>query len=112
MPDNIDECAGAVDQALVPSSNYCNVFHVCLNGKRKDFRCAKASNSPYDLWWNAAIQRCDWPCNVQCNKRIFDYSNDAATIKALDKDNCQVSTATFTTVMPGYGKNKHIDKYF
>jgi len=48
---------------------------------------------------NAQVQ-----LNVQCNKRIFDYSNDAATIKALDKDNCQVSTATFTTVMPGYGK--------
>lgn len=103
LPGNSTECNGIANEAMVPSDSYCNIFHVCLDGKRKDFRCAKASNSPYDLWWNQAIQRCDWPCNVQCSKQIFDDTNDAAAIQALDKKNCFVPAATqHPTVLPGY----------
>ena len=43
-------------------SRYCNVFHRCVSGTRRDFRCPRATNTPYDLWWNQQTQQCDWPC--------------------------------------------------
>ena len=104
LPDEGDECVGATENAMVPNSKYCNIFHVCINGQRKDFRCAKASNKPYDLWWNNEIQRCDWPCKVNCGKGIFDDERDAAAIKELDADNCVAPVVTHSTVLPGYGR--------
>lgn len=104
LPENGNECANVADQEMVPNSSYCNVFHVCLGGRRKDFRCAKASTRPYDLWWNDETKRCDWPCNVRCGKQIFDDVKDAVAILALDRDNCVVIEPTHSTVLPGYGR--------
>lgn len=106
LPGENNDCVGAAEAAMVADSNYCNVFHVCLGGSRKDFRCAKASNKPYDLWWNSETQLCDWPCKVKCSKQIFDDAKDAAAIIALDKDNCPSdnNNNNMSTVLPGYGK--------
>jgi len=104
LPGGGEECAGAADKQLVPNGNYCNVFHVCLNGQRKDFRCAKASNRPYDLWWNDATKRCDWPCQVECSKEIFDDEKNATAIRELDRDNCEAPAVMHSTVLPGYGR--------
>jgi hypothetical protein len=67
------------------SSKYCNVFYRCTSGKRKDFQCAKATNSPYDLWWNEATNQCDWPCKVQCNKLVYASAKSAAQIQQEDR---------------------------
>lgn len=104
LPEDGNECEGVTDKSMVPNSKYCNVFHVCLAGKRKDFRCAKASNRPYDLWWNNETKQCDWPCIVKCDKEIFDDTKDAAAIIELDKDHCDAPTVTHSTVLPGYGR--------
>jgi len=102
-PDNGKECTNATDQEMVPNELSCNVFHVCLNGQRKDFRCARASNRPYDLWWNNETKRCDWPCNVKCDKGIYDDTKINSEILELDKDNC-VAPSHHSTVLPGYGR--------
>lgn len=67
------------------ASKYCNVFHRCANGKRRDFQCAKATNSPYDLWWNEETNQCDWPCKVNCNKPIYGTSKSAYEIQNEDR---------------------------
>ncbi|CAF1120672.1 unnamed protein product [Rotaria sordida] len=64
------------------SSRYCNVFHRCISGIRFDFRCARANNIPYDLWWNQQTSQCDWPCRVQCNNRIFPSNTSAQEIQS------------------------------
>jgi hypothetical protein len=61
---NVDSdvsCIGQADGAFL-GSRYCNVFHRCVSGTRRDFRCPHATNTPYDLWWNQQTQLCDWPC--------------------------------------------------
>jgi hypothetical protein len=83
LPDSYDACSGVADQSLVASQNYCNVFHACVNGKRKDFVCAKASKT-YDLWWNDATKRCDWPCKVQCSKSLYGSQQTAADVQKTD----------------------------
>ena len=78
-------------------SEWCNIFHRCINGKRLDARCPSASVNPsmgtYDLWWrhqnavfNAShphyfgghdyLVRCDWPCKVECTKPIWVSKED------------------------------------
>jgi hypothetical protein len=54
-------CIGQQDGTFL-ASRYCNVFHRCVSGTRRDFRCPRATNTPYDLWWNQQSQQCDWPC--------------------------------------------------
>ena len=54
-------CVGQADGIFL-SSRFCNVFHRCVSGSRRDFRCPRATNTPYDLWWNQQTQQCDWPC--------------------------------------------------
>jgi len=100
VPSVINECDGAANGALVSDTNYCNIFHVCIHGKRNDFRCAKASINSYDLWWNSNTQRCDWPCNVQCDKEIFNDVKNATQIAVLDKNNC--ISSQHTTISNGY----------
>ena len=58
-------CIGQADGVFL-SSGFCNVFHRCVDGMRRDFRCSRATNTPYDLWWNEQTQQCDWPCNLTC----------------------------------------------
>ena len=85
LPDAENNCGGAQEGASIPSSKYCNVFHVCISGKRKDFLCPKASNGQYELWWSEAAKRCEWPCKVQCSKQIFGGSQGASQIQSLDR---------------------------
>jgi hypothetical protein len=54
-------CIGQADGVFL-SSRYCNVFHRCVGGTRRDFRCPRATNAAYDLWWSQKTQECDWPC--------------------------------------------------
>ena len=63
--DSDVSCVGQADGIFL-GSRYCNIFHRCVSGTRRDFRCPRATNTPYDLWWNQQIQQCDWPC-------IFSY---------------------------------------
>lgn len=81
-----DNCLGMPDGSFQSDSQYCNVFHVCFGGKRKDFLCAKASNGLYDLWWNDVTKSCDWPCKISCNKQIFGSANSALDIFTADKN--------------------------
>ncbi|RMZ92813.1 hypothetical protein BpHYR1_016676 [Brachionus plicatilis] len=83
MPDTENFCQGATDGTFVPNPLYCNLFHVCVKGFRKDFLCSKGSNS-YDLWWNDATKQCEWPCKLKCDKKIFGSLNSAAEISAID----------------------------
>ncbi len=83
LPDTYDACTGVADATLVPSPRYCNIFHACVNGKRKDFVCAKASRT-YELWWNDATKQCDWPCKVQCSKSLYGSQQTAADIQKID----------------------------
>ena len=71
-------------------SEWCNVYFQCVSGKRIDARCSPAlSSSPdYDLWWmhqsgqfdaptplrmegSDGEARCEWPCKVKCQKKIW-----------------------------------------
>jgi hypothetical protein len=83
LPDAYDACSGAADPSLVASPKYCNIFHACVNGKRKDFVCAKASKT-YELWWNDATKQCDWPCKVQCGKSLYGSQQTASDVQKLD----------------------------
>ena len=84
--DNENKCVATPDGSFQADSKYCNVFHVCFAGKRKDFLCAKASNGQYDLWWNDATKSCDWPCRVKCNQQLFGSSSSAFEIFSADKN--------------------------
>ena len=61
-------CLGKAD-GVFSASGYCNVFHRCVSGSRRDFRCPRATNTPYDLWWNQQTQQCDWPCQFHLDRR-------------------------------------------
>jgi hypothetical protein len=84
LPDQDFSCAG-LQEGSFQSSKYCNVFHRCTNGQRKDFQCAKATNSPYDLWWNEATSQCDWPCKITCQKPIYGTQKSAQDIQSEDR---------------------------
>lgn len=86
LPEGDNACAGQVDGTFLPDAKYCNIFHVCLGGKRKDFQCAKAVTNQYDLWYNDATKTCEWPCKLKCSKQIFASSGrTAADIQNLDR---------------------------
>ena len=93
-------CMGRQDGEFYPSK-YCNVFHRCASGKRSDFQCPKATNTPYDLWWNEAVGQCDWPCRVNCSKPVYGSTKLPNEIKAEDlfynEEQCRVETPRVTT---------------
>lgn len=85
LPNTLNTCAGVQGTRFQEDANYCNVFHVCYGGIRKDFLCAKASHNQYELWWNSATSTCDWPCKVKClNKKIYGSANTPFEIQAFD----------------------------
>lgn len=88
-------CLDKPDGSFQSDDKYCNVFHVCYAGTKRDFLCAKAINSDYELWWDASKNRCDWPCKVKCQKQVFGGSKSAAAIQRRDNiinaADCQVS---------------------
>lgn len=83
LPETENPCSGLPDGTQLPSK-YCNAFYVCFAGFRKDQRCAKASNLPYDLFYNEQTRVCEWPCKVQCSKPIFGSSSSASQVQAQD----------------------------
>lgn len=84
IPDQDFSCIG-MPEGNFYASKYCNVFHRCTSGKRKDFQCAKATNSPYDLWWNEVTNQCDWPCKVSCTKPVYGTPKLAIEIQSEDR---------------------------
>ncbi|CAF0933581.1 unnamed protein product [Didymodactylos carnosus] len=81
--DSNISCIGQADGAFL-SSRYCNIFHRCVSGTRRDFRCPRATNTPYDLWWNQQTQLCDWPCRIQCQGQI--YGTQGASAQQIRQD--------------------------
>lgn len=84
ISDRENVCKNVVDGSFVSNPNYCNLFHICIKGLRKDFLCSKSSNA-YDLWWNDETKQCEWPCKIKCNKRIFGSINSPIEISNLDR---------------------------
>ncbi|CAF1478555.1 unnamed protein product [Adineta ricciae] len=78
--DSDASCIGQADGTFL-SSRYCNVFHRCVSGTRRDFRCPRATNTPYDLWWNQQTQQCDWPCRIQCSGSVFGTTSTSGQIR-------------------------------
>ena len=93
LADADKSCQGQPEGAFF-ASQYCNVFHRCNNGKRKDFQCPKATNTPYDLWWNDEKSQCDWPCKVNCNKQIYASEKSALQIQNEDRSLNEVECRT------------------
>jgi len=79
--DSSVSCDGQPDDTYL-SSPYCNVFHRCVSGTRFDLRCARAVNTPYDLWWNPQTNLCDWPCRVQCTNQLYASSSTAQQVSS------------------------------
>ena len=110
LPDGDNGCGGLADGTFLADTKFCNVFHVCLAGRRKDFLCAKAVTNQYELWWNDATKTCDWPCKVKCNKQIYGTSRQtAADIQNLDRnlngaDGCDAGNYYLRRWYYGYGK--------
>jgi hypothetical protein len=96
IQDQDFNCMGLPDGNFY-ASKYCNVFHRCTNGKRRDFQCPKAIHTSYDLWWNDEKQQCDWPCKVRCQKPIYGSSKTSLDIQSEDRQlneaECRLSTA-------------------
>jgi len=78
--DSTLSCLGKSD-GVFAASGYCNVFHRCVSGNRRDFRCPRATNTPYDLWWNEQTQQCDWPCRIPCTGSVFGSSATAEQVR-------------------------------
>lgn len=76
-------CHGRIDGDFFPSK-HCNIFHRCTNGKRTDFQCPKATNTPYDLWWNDELGQCDWPCKLNCTNSVYGTQKTAKQVQAQD----------------------------
>lgn len=83
IPDTTNYCQGVPDGVSIPNPNYCNVFHVCIGGVRKDQECAKGPAGQYDLWWNDATKRCDYPCVSQCTKGIYGSQSSAQQVQVF-----------------------------
>lgn len=90
--DSTVNCNGQIEGAFLPS-RYCNIFHRCISGTRFDFRCPRANNVSYDLWWNQQTNLCDWPCRVQCNNQLYGSSSSAQQVQSESllyfNDNCR-----------------------
>jgi hypothetical protein len=85
LPSTFNSCSGVQGTVFQEDATFCNVFHVCYGGVRKDFLCAKATHNQYELWWNSEKNSCDWPCKVKCeNKKVFGSTNTAFEIQAFD----------------------------
>lgn len=86
------------------ASKYCNVFHRCSNGKRADFKCPRATNTPYDLWWNSELDICDWPCKINCTSEVYGTSKKSSDIQAEDlyynEQECTAHIQKTTTPQP------------
>ncbi|CAF4034358.1 unnamed protein product, partial [Adineta steineri] len=78
--DSDVSCIGQADGVFL-GSRYCNVFHRCVSGTRRDFRCPRATNTPYDLWWNQQTQQCDWPCRIQCSGSVYGTSTSSQQVR-------------------------------
>ncbi|CAF3242334.1 unnamed protein product [Rotaria sp. Silwood2] len=78
--DSDVSCVGQADGVFL-SSRYCNVFHRCVSGIRRDFRCPRATNTPYDLWWSQQTQQCDWPCRIQCSGSVYGTSTSSQQVR-------------------------------
>ncbi|CAF1471049.1 unnamed protein product [Adineta steineri] len=78
--DSDVSCIGQADGVFL-ASRYCNVFHRCVSGSRRDFRCPRATNTPYDLWWNQQTQQCDWPCRIQCTGSVHGTATSSQQIR-------------------------------
>lgn len=85
IPDTTNYCQGVPDGVQIANPQYCNVFHVCIAGIRKDQICAKGPGGQYDLWWNDQTKRCDYPCVTQCSKSIYGSQGNAQQIQAQDR---------------------------
>ncbi len=92
-------CKGKPDGSFQGDEKYCNVFHVCYAGTKRDFLCPKAINSEYELWWDETRNRCDWPCKIKCNKEVFGGSKGSSEIQQIDRlinaAECQVTVKSF-----------------
>ncbi|CAF1109060.1 unnamed protein product [Adineta ricciae] len=79
----VDSDVSCISQAdgVFLGSRYCNVFHRCVSGTRRDFRCPRATNTPYDLWWNQQTQQCDWPCRIPCSGTVFGTATTAQQVR-------------------------------
>ncbi|CAF5049116.1 unnamed protein product, partial [Rotaria sp. Silwood1] len=78
--DSDVSCVGQADGIFL-ASRYCNVFHRCVSGIRRDFRCPRATNTPYDLWWDQQTQQCDWPCRIQCSGSVYGTSTSSQQVR-------------------------------
>lgn len=97
-------CMGVSEDQFF-GSKYCNVFHRCTGGKRKDFQCPPATpTSTYQLWWNEEKGHCDWPCKIQCNKAVYGTSRSASDIQNEDRqlniDECRMASKSDSKNFP------------
>lgn len=94
IADSSFSCSGLAEGSFY-ASKYCNIFHRCTSGKRKDFKCPKATNTPYDLWWNPVTKQCDWPCKVNCADSVYGSLKSSFDIRKEDyyfnEDECRRS---------------------
>ncbi len=94
-----NSCQGKPDGSFQGDEKYCNVFHVCYAGTKRDFLCPKAMNSEYELWWDETKSRCDWPCKVKCSKQVFGGTKGSSEIQQIDRlvnaAECQVTVKSF-----------------
>lgn len=101
--DSSFNCNGLAEGSFYPSK-YCNIFHRCTSGKRKDFKCPRATNSPYDLWWNPITSQCDWPCKVKCADSVYGSAKSSFDIRKedyfLNEEECQRAQYESVDVAP------------
>jgi len=96
--------AASVLGLVYPRATATRTCLCCLEAARSALVRLLNSWCRMDLWWNDATKRCDWPCQVQCSKEIFDDEKNAAAIRELDRDNCEAPAVMHSTVLPGYGR--------
>ncbi|CAF4763326.1 unnamed protein product [Rotaria socialis] len=97
--DSEVSCIGQADGVFL-ASRYCNIFHRCVSGSRRDFRCPRATNTPYDLWWNQQTQQCDWPCRIQCSGSVYGTSTSSQQVRTEN-------ALLFSNECAGYQVNFH-----
>ncbi|CAG4943337.1 unnamed protein product [Parnassius apollo] len=62
-------CAAEGSEGEFVAHENCNQFYKCCNGKPLTMTC------PAGLFYNAYIELCDWPQNVQCGDRVIPEDN-------------------------------------
>ncbi|CAK1580890.1 unnamed protein product [Parnassius mnemosyne] len=63
-------CAAEGSEGALVAHENCSQFYKCCNGKPLSMTC------PAGLFYNAYIELCDWPQNVQCGDRVIPEDND------------------------------------